>query len=192
MKFKSQGAALSGIGLLLVGLAIWFAFVRGWEYGAKATLSGVFGISYLLVGVVVLSTDSATQLFRRTIFSLPIAYIGVFVALQSAHLLAYNSISPTVDTAIRALWVTLLGYPVGMGYVYKRSTTTGTGQGVLLAAFTSIFVGSVIGSVVWTDIWPASLGMRFLLLFTVAFGLVVLGALPSYLIPTSFDRSTTA
>lgn len=190
MKFKNQGAALSGIGVLLLGLAIWFAFTRGWAYGAKATLTGVFGISYLLVGIVVLSTDSVTQLFRRAILIIPVAYIGLYLALQSANFLAYGSVSFTFDTAVRALWVTLLGYPVGMGYLYSRSPRTGTGRRVLVAAVTSILVGSIIGSVVWTDIWPSSIVMRFLLLFTVTVGLVVIGALPSYIIPTRIDRTT--
>lgn len=124
--------------------------------------------------------------------SLPVAYLALFVALQSANVLVYGSATPTVDTAVRALWATLLGYPVGLGYIYGRSTTTTIGRTVLIAALTSILAGAVIGSVVWVDIWPSSIGMRFLLLSLVASGFVILGALPVYLIPTQFNRTSAA
>lgn len=187
---KRQGAMLAAIGLFLLALAVWFAFLRGWAYGAKATIAGVFGLSYLLVGVLALHSDSVPQLFRRTIYSLPVAYLGLFVALQSATVLAYGSVAPIPETAVRALWATLLGYPVGMGYIYGRSTTTSGERTVVIAALTSVLAGSFLGSTVWTDIWPSSIGMRFFLLSFVAVFLVILGALPAYLIPTLEDRTS--
>lgn len=88
MLLKRQEATLSVMGRLLLGLAGWSAFLRGWAFGAKATIAGVFGISYLLTGVLALYSDSVPQLFRRAIYSLPVAYLGRFVALQSATVLA--------------------------------------------------------------------------------------------------------
>lgn len=191
MLLKRQAVTLSVIGLILLGLAGWFAFLRGWAYGAKASIAGVFGISYLVVGVLALDSVSVPQLFRRAVFGLPVAYLGLFVALQSANLLAFGSVAPTVDTAIRALWATLLGYPVGLGYIYGQSMTTGGGRNVVVAGLISVFAGSLIGSIFWIDIWPSSIGMRFLLLIVGASFLVLLGALPAYLIPTQFNRTST-
>lgn len=192
MKAEGQGTTLALLGIFLLGLAVWCAFLRGWAYDAKATLTGVAGISYLLIGVLAVASDSVPQLLRRAIYGVPLASLGLFVALQSANVLAFGQ--PTLDghTATRSLWVTLLGYPVGLGYIYGRSTTTGLRRGVLLAASSSVLAGSVIGSVVWVDIWPVSIGMRFLLLSLIASGIVLLGALPAYLIPTQFTRTTTA
>lgn len=192
MMLKRQAVALSVLGLILLGVAGWFAFLRGWAYGAKASIAGVFGISYLVVGVLALNSDSVRQLFRRAVFGLPVAYLGLFVALESANLLAYGRVAPTMDTAIRALWATLLGYPVGLGYIYGQSMTPGGGRNVVAAGLLSVVAGSLIGSIFWIDIWPSSIGMRFLLLAVAASSLVLLGALPAYLIPTMNDRTTTA
>ncbi|MFB6206466.1 MAG: hypothetical protein ABEJ05_08080 [Haloglomus sp.] len=192
MELRRQGSILSAIGLLLFGLAGGFAVSRGWAYGAKATLAGVFGIAYLLVGVLTLNCESVPQLFRRAVLSLPVAYVVLFGALQSANALAYGSVTLEIDTAVRALWATLLGYPVGLGYIYGRSPTTTLRRAVLTTALASILAGAVIGSMFWVDIWPSSVGIRFVFLSLVASGLVILGALPAYLIPTQFNRTATA
>lgn len=188
MRHTSDAVGLAVVGLALLAMAGWFAFERAWAYGAKATIAAAFGVSYLVVGLAARSSGSVTQAVRRALLGGPVAYAGLFAGLQAAAVLAHGRADFSVDTAARALWATLFGYPAGFGYLYARSRTAATARRVLAAAAASVLLGAAVASVAWTSVWPSAAPARFLLLLSAGGALAVAGALPSYLVPTLSGR----
>lgn len=176
-----QGSRLTLLGLLFVGMAAFFAATRNWQYGAKATISGVFGLSYLLMGSLSTQTESVEQLFKRFVYSTPVGYIGVFAFLELGRFLASGTFSVTIHTALRASWATLLGFPVGLGYVYGRAETAAQEHATIVAAACSVGVGAAIAGLTWTSIWRSVSGRIVLVLISASL-LVYAGAVPPYLI----------
>lgn len=164
-----------GVGIGLLGLAAYFAAARGWLFGAKATVAGVLGLSYLLVGSVALRTDAFEPTFRRSIAMLPVAYVALFGMTELAQYLATGTVSPTRGQALRALWATLLGYPAGLGYVFGVAETPEQKRAVAATALGCIAAGTAVAAVTWTSIWPSSLAARVGLVATGGLVLVTVG-----------------
>ncbi|WP_435095759.1 hypothetical protein [Halarchaeum sp. P4] len=178
MRFDAT-RALAALGVAFLALAGVFAAARDWQYGAKATVAFVFGLSYLAVGLLA-RDDPVPRALRRSLAGLPVIVVAVFCGVELADVAAAGTASPTPYDALQAGYIALLGFPAGLGLLYGRGATESERLSVLLVAACCLLLGTLLAGVVWTSVWPSSLVMRLGLVGVVSAVVTGVGATPAY------------